>query len=145
MHAAPPVGVSLGRSPGWIGFVGGCAGAAAMNVGAWALLLAGVERPWVAVSAFGLFAAGAAARVAWRAQVPDTLNWDGAQWRWAGLVGQTRVALDFDAWMLLCFEPELGRSRWIAASRRSAAGSWTALRAALHARRPADRLDAPSA
>jgi hypothetical protein len=84
----------------------------------------------------------AAAVAAWRLQGHETadLNWNGAEWQWRGFVGEVRVALDLEAWMLLRFAAAHGKRHWIVASRRSAAGPWPALRAALYARRPADPL-----
>jgi hypothetical protein len=138
VHAAPPVRVSLGRSAGWVVFVCLCVGFAAANIAAWVLLRN--EAPVAAALVSGLVAA---ALTAWRMQcsaLPADLNWNGTEWQWQGSRGQAQVALDLDAWMLLRFDPVQGKRRWIAASRRSAVGPWTALRAALHARRPADPL-----
>jgi hypothetical protein len=138
VHAAPPVRVTLGRSPGWIAFNAVCTGLAAANLAAWALMRA--EQPaWPGLAAGALFAALAAA-AAWRGQGPADLGWDGSRWRYAGLEGDAAVMLDLDRWMLLRFEPLQGRARWIAASRRSAVGPWAALRAALYSSRPADPL-----
>ena len=50
------------------------------------------------------------------------------------VTGELNVALDLNAWMLLRFDPVQGKRRWIAASRISAIGPWTALRAALYSR-----------
>ncbi len=138
MHAAPPVRVSLGRSAGWIAFVSSCVGIAVANGAAWLLL-----RSESAVGAAALLGLCAAMFAAWRlraAPARSDLNWDGSQWQWRGVAGEVQVALDLDAWMLLRFDPEQGRRRWIAASRKSAVGSWPALRTALYARRPADPL-----
>lgn len=138
MHAAPPVRVSLGRSSGWIAFVALCAGMAVANAAAWLLL------PWdAAIAAAAGLGLIAAAFAAWRLKgtpEPSDLNWDGSQWQWRGLTGDVSVALDLDTWLLLRFDPVQGQRRWIAASRASAVGPWSALRAALYARRPADPL-----
>ena len=138
MHAAPPVRVSLGRSAGWSLFVAVSVGVAVANIAAWALLL------WHASVAIavvlGLLAGALMAFFLRRAHLPSDLVWDGSQWQWQALAGDARVAIDLGAWMLLRFDPLVGRRVWIAASRASAVGSWAALRAALYARRPADPL-----
>jgi hypothetical protein len=139
MHAAPPVRVSLGRSWTWIAFCAVCSGTAATNFAAWALLRAGnaAAIAWMA----GALTAAAAAWTAARDSYAGTLNWDGAHWQWAGDEGDARVMLDLHAWMLLRFDPSTGRCRWIAATRQSCGGNWSALRAALYSPRPADPLD----
>ncbi len=138
MHAAPPVRVSLGRSIGWVVVVALCIGVAVANAAAWLLL-----QTEAAAAPAALLGLAVAALVAWRshrADAPGELNWNGSQWQWQGVDGHVQVALDLDAWMLLRFDPTQGRRRWIAASRASALGPWSALRAALYARRPADPL-----
>jgi hypothetical protein len=138
VHAAPPVRVSLGRSVGWVAFVAACAGIATANLAAWVLLRN--EAPVAIALVLGLVAAAFAA---WRMQCshrPADLVWSGSQWQWQGLAGDVQVALDLGPWMLLRFQPLVGRRCWIAASRASAAGPWAALRAALYARRPDDPL-----
>ncbi len=138
MHAAPPVRVSLGRSRGWIAFVALCAGFAVANATAWLLLQGGASIG--AAAGPGLIAAALAA---WCLKGPSErsdLTWSGSRWQWQGLAGEVTVALDLDAWMLLRFDPDQGRRRWIAASRASAVGPWSALRATLYARWPADPL-----
>jgi hypothetical protein len=138
VHAAPPVRVTLGRSPGWIAFNAACAGFAAANLAAWALVRS--DQPaWPGLPAVALVAA-LAAGAAWYVQRPADLSWVGSRWRYAGLEGDAAVMLELDRWMLLRFEPLQGRARWIAASRRSAVGLWAALRAALYSSRPADPL-----
>jgi hypothetical protein len=138
VHAAPPVRVSLGRSAGWMVFVCLCIGFAAANVAAWVLLRN--EAPVAMALVSGLVAAALAAWRMQRSPMPADLNWDGSQWQWQGLAGDVHVALDLGPWILLRFDPIVGRRRWIAASRACTVGPWAALRAALYARRPADPL-----
>ena len=138
MHAAPPVRVSLGRSVGWSVFVAACVGAAVANLAAWALLQ--WQACLVIAAVLGLLAGALTAWFLQRAHVPSDLVWNGSQWQWQALAGDARVALDLGAWMLLRFDPLVGRRLWIVASRASAVGPWAALRAALYARRPADPL-----
>ena len=143
MHAAPPVRVSLGRSPAWIALTALCFGAAAANAAAWLVAQASGEYHALLVAAIGMAAAFLSAWWAWRSQVPGDLNWDGTQWQWRGVDGAAHVALDLDAWMLLRWDVRGGGRRWIAASRRSSAGPWPALRAALYAPSRLDPPDAP--
>ena len=138
MHAAPPVRVSLGRSAGWIAFVSLCAGVAGANGAAW--LLSWADASVGAAAVLGLLVAALAALRLMGTQERCELNWNGSQWQWREVTGELNVALDLNAWMLLRFDPVQGKRRWIAASRMSAIGPWTALRAALYARRPDDPL-----
>ena len=145
MHAAPPVRVSVGRGWGWPVLVGALVGAAAGNGLAWSLLVADVEAALLPLALlFGLIAGGLAAWRTHRSQAIADLAWDGAQWQWRGSAGQAHVAIDLDGWLLLRFEPDAGRTQWLAASRAATTGPWAALRAALYSRRPADPHDAPA-
>jgi hypothetical protein len=142
MHVAPPVRVSLGRSWAWIAFCAVCAGGAVANLAAWMLLHAeiGTASAWF----LGALVMVLTAAVAARESVPGDLTWNGERWLWAGQEGAARVMVDLHGWMLLRFDPTNGPRRWIAASRRSSAGGWAALRAALYSPRPGDPLDPPS-
>lgn len=140
MHPAPPVRVTLGRSEAWIASNAVLGGASAGSLVAWLLMQDGTLATAWAVLVAGAVGAAVAGAHAWRRQTPAVLSWDGSGWQWAGSGGSVRVMIDLDRWMLLRFErPAKGRC-WIAASRRAAAGSWPALRAALYSRRPADPL-----
>lgn len=136
MHAAPPVRVALGRSPGWVAFVSGCAALAAAQVLAWtAMWLEWDPDATITAAALGALAAALAFGIwAWRAQPPGDLAFDGAGWHWRHQPGRPRLAIDLQSWILLQFEPNGTDQRrvWIAASRRGAGPSWTALRAALY-------------
>jgi hypothetical protein len=147
VHAAPPVRVSLARSPGWIVFNALCAGAATANLAAWAAMSVEAAAPAGVALACAIVAAVAASLLAWRSQRPGDLVWDGAAWQWQGVEGWARVAIDLDGWMLLRFEATAAtrRRRWIAASRPRSLGPWAALRAALYSPRPAAAVDAPPA
>ena len=140
MHAAPPVRVSLARSPGWIVFNALCAGVAAANLAAWGMLRNEIAAAAAAAAVCGVLAALAAGALAWRTQGPGELIWNGTSWQWQEVDGQAHVAIDLDGWMLLCFEPVKGRRRWLAVSKDASTGPWTALRAALHS----PRLQQPS-
>ena len=146
MHAAPPVRVSLGRSPGWSAFVAAASAATAANLVWWLCLQLdlGLVASLVATVDVAVVAGVAIAISALReASTLRVLQWDGGQWHWTGLAGQARVTVDLDAWMLLRFDSTLGTTRWIAASRRATNGSWGALRGALFAPPPADPLALP--
>lgn len=146
MHAAPPVRVTLERSRGWIGFTATVGGAAAANAALWLGLRAELPAAGGLALAAGLAGALAAAAVTWRGQTPGVLSWDGERWQWAGRDGDARVSIDLNGWMLLRFSTRPPGGCWIAASRRQAQGDWSALRAALYSRRPADLPpDAPPA
>jgi hypothetical protein len=145
VHAAPPVRVSIGRSAGWTAFVAAAGAVAAGNCVAWLWLH---TQGAGAAAAAGLAAALALAISGFHARhraVGGDLAWDGTLWRWRGVTGHARVALDFDGWLLLRFKPLQGRPEWIAVSRPSTLGPWAALRAALYSKRPADPLDVPPA
>jgi putative Ca2+/H+ antiporter (TMEM165/GDT1 family) len=137
------VRVTLRRSAGWPVFVGLSAAAAAANACAWLLSWAAFEpaRPIVALPAVMLGVA--MAMWAWRTTFDGDLAWDGAQWWWRDAPGQVHAAIDLGGWMLLRFADTAHATQWIVARRGSTEGAWSALRAALYARRPTDPLDAP--
>jgi hypothetical protein len=140
VHPAPPLRVSLGRGRAWPVFIGACVGAAMGNAMGW-VLLASQTAPALPVALLTALVTGTLS--AWRThrlQAAGDLSWDGAQWQWLGNAGQANAVIDLDRWMLLRFEPNAGRPRWLAASRAACIGSWSGLRAALYARRPADPL-----
>jgi hypothetical protein len=145
VHAAPPVRVSVGRSLGWAVFLTLASGAAAANLVAWGWLHAQWPGEAQAAAVAAALAAAGSALLARRRSGGGDLAWDGAQWHWRGANGQAGIALDFDGWLLLRFQPQEGPSEWIAVARGSTLGSWAALRAALYSRRPADPLDVPPA
>jgi hypothetical protein len=98
-------------------------------------------------SALGSLVAGLAAVALARRHVVEPahrLGWDGSGWSLAKpgsevLAGQVALMIDLGGWMLLRFRPEgAGRrgSTWLPMSERSAAGTWHALRVALHGPQP---------
>jgi hypothetical protein len=145
VHAAPPVRVTLRRGALAPVFVGVCAAAAVGNVLAWASLRwdAAAGLPWAAVAA--LCAGICAAAWTRRGAREGELAWDGAQWQWQGQALDLRVAIDLDDIVLLRLAGEGRGAQWLLAARARSEGSWTALRAALHARRPPDAAAAPPA
>jgi hypothetical protein len=145
VHAAPPVRVSVGRSLGWALFLALASGAAAANLVGWLWLHAQWPGEALAATGAGALASAGSALHARRHSRGGDLAWDGAQWHWRGASGQSCIALDFDGWLLLRFQPQRGPSEWIAVARGSTLGSWAALRAALYSIRPADPLDVPPA
>jgi hypothetical protein len=120
--------------------------AAAANLVGWLWLHAQWPGEALAATVAGaLTAAGSAFFHVRRRSRGGDLVWDGVQWHWQGVNGQTRIALDFDGWLLLRFRTEQGPGDWIAVARGSTLGPWAALRAALYSKRPADPLDVPPA
>jgi hypothetical protein len=101
----------------------------------------GAWLPAIAAATAALLAAGWAQR----GPVGGELRWDGAQWHWRDGAGSVAVAIDLHDWLLLRWQPPAGRTQWIALARSATEGSWPALRAALHARAPAQPQDTPPA
>jgi hypothetical protein len=148
MHAAPPVRVALGRSQGWVTFVAACGALAALQIVAW--LAQGREWPGAIAATASLSSAATAglvsAWVAWRAQQPGSLSFDGQRWQWLDRPGRLTLAIDLQAWMMLRFEPDTGmpgRRCWIAASRRGVGAAWPSLRAALYSSGADAAVDPP--
>jgi hypothetical protein len=145
VHAAPPVRVRMRGSAPWPVVVGTAAAAAAGNIVAWGLHVAGLGAGWPTALLAAVVAGGAAASWAQRMSGEGELSWDGTQWQWQGTPGQVQVTIDLGDWMLLHLAHDDGTRCWIAAGRTATDGPWAALRAALHSRRPADPLEAPPA
>ena len=142
MHAAPPVRVSVGGSPLWIGAVAALSATAAANVLAWLAAVAAWPGSMALVVPAALAAAGVAGHWAHRKQAGGELAWTGECWHWLGWPGHAHVALDLDRWMLLRFDAQAGRRRWIALEQRRVQGPWAGLRAALYAPSRPDGRDA---
>jgi hypothetical protein len=143
VHAAPPVRVRLRRSALGPFFVGACTAIAASNLVAWGLHWQDMGSGWPTALLAGLVAGGAAASWVRRRSGEGDLSWDGAQWQWQGEAGPVTATVDLGHWMLLRMAPGAGPVQWIVASRALTDGPWSAFRAALYSRRPADPLDAP--
>jgi hypothetical protein len=143
MHVAPPVRVSLGRSPAWAAFVALLCGAGAGNGAAWALMHLDAKHLMPGALFAACITAAVGAAWSWRAQAPGALVWDGSSWWWCGREGSAHAAIDLNRWLLLRFEPSDGRRQWLAASARHCVGPWNELRAALHSPRLAEPQDAP--
>jgi len=136
MHAPPPVRVTVAPDRAWIGVCAVLASIASGNLAAW------FAPAWMFVAPAALAGAVVAAWLARRRGPRGALAWDGQVWQWepAGrepVAGEATVSIDLDRWMLLAFTPEQGERRWLALSRRSHAGAWSPLRAALFGARPA--------
>jgi hypothetical protein len=118
----------------WLYFVSLIGGLAAAMPCAW-LAQRGLPAPWLFPGAAFVAVASIVLR---RARVGSgLLAWDGAQWRWQGLDGELRVAMDLGPVLLLCFEPAGEAPRtWMSVSTRSAGGAWHGLRAAVYFCRP---------
>jgi hypothetical protein len=78
------------------------------------------------------------AATAWRRSPAGVLRWDGQGWTWeeGGLVaaGHPEIALDLQNRMLLRWQPEGGRVRWLWLEGAHAPAHWEALRRAVYSR-----------
>ncbi|GAB3658330.1 hypothetical protein [Ramlibacter alkalitolerans] len=137
MHAAPSVSYPVGRS----------AFAAGLHALA-ALAGLGVAVGWSLQSdafgwrqALGLAAAlggGLLALAAWWRSPAGVLCWNGAGWSWeeGGLAGagHPEIAFDLQNRMLLRWQPETGRVRWLWLESARDPAHWEALRRAVYSR-----------
>ncbi len=136
MRAAPAVRVTLTppvAARAGVALLAALAGAAGagwvaghlLGSGVWALagLLAGAAQGWVLGPTAG-------AEVAW----------DGQRWHLDGAPGALAVHIDLHGALLLRWQPEAGRVRWLPVRRRDAGPHWHLLRVALFAGQP----DAPA-
>jgi hypothetical protein len=87
----------------------------------------------------------------WR-RVPVSLVFDGSTWTLASadasqteaIIGEPRVCLDFDGWLLIHFVAKTARARsiWLGLQRSAVGEPWHALRCALYLPRPSAGDDA---
>jgi hypothetical protein len=144
MRAAPAVGVTIHRSPRWIGFIALLLVAAMAGLLAWAVSSGGLLR-WLAVAAAVMFG-GAVFAFELRSQ-PVGLRWDRQCWQldsapFAAVRDERAcelgVAIDLGGWMLLRLTGLGGRPArtWLAVQRGSTRGDWHALRCAVYSPRP---------
>lgn len=121
MRSIPAVSLVCRDAGAWRAAVAALHGLAAAAMLAW---LAGPA--WVPLGAAALW-------LAWRHAPVSAplLAWDGQGWWLDGAPGRPRIALDLGVWMLLRFDADAdaGRRHWLPVS--TAAGHWTAWRAAL--------------
>src|SRR5690349_14413047 len=116
MHAAPSVTYPVGRSPfaARLAALAGVAGLAAAT--AWTVQSDSFGwRQGLALAA--VLACAVLALADWRRSPTGALHWDGAGWRWeegaqAG-GGHPEIALDLQNRLLLRWQPETGRVRWL--------------------------------
>jgi toxin CptA len=136
MHGAPSVSYPVGRSA-FAGRLLAC------------LLLAGLAATlaWCIVAPVGwrqaagfatLLACGVFSVLAWSRSPAGVLHWEGAGWTWeeGGRVaaGRPELALDLQRRLLLRWQPDAGRARWLWVERASDASHWDALRRAVYSR-----------
>jgi len=140
MHAAPSVTYPVGRSAFALVLV---LAAAAAGLAVALLWTVQSDRPgWRQALAFAAaLSCGGAACVAWRRSPTGVLRWDGSGWTWeeggtGGEAGRGRpeIALDLQNRMLLRWQPETGRARWLWPQRAADAAHWAALRRAVYSR-----------
>ena len=140
MHAAPSVNYPVGRSAFALALSGVLAALGALAAAAWTLQSA--QAGWRQALAFAAVAAcGTAALVAWWRSPAGTLHWDGAGWSWedgqGGGVphpGHPEIALDLQNRLVLRWQEEAGRVRWLWLERARAPAHWEALRRAVYSR-----------
>ena len=137
MHAAPSVTYPVGRSAfaAWLCALAALAGLAVAI--AWSVQSGAFG--WRQVLAFAaVFACGGLALTAWRRSPTGVLRWDGAGWSWeegtlvAG--GHPEIALDLQNRLLLRWQPETGRVRWLWLESARDPAQWEALRRAVYSR-----------
>ncbi|WP_325109212.1 hypothetical protein [Ramlibacter sp.] len=127
----------MGRSAFALGLVLALAAAGLAVALAWSLQTDTFG--WRQALAFAAVAAcGALAVLAWRRSPTGLLRWDGRAWSWeeggeAGC-GHPEIALDLQNRMLLRWQPETGRARWLWPERAADSAHWAALRRAVYSR-----------
>jgi hypothetical protein len=137
MHAAPSVSYPVGRSA-----------FAARLYAAAGLAGLGVAVAWsVQSDTFGwrqgltlltVAACGLLASAAWQRSPTGVLRWTGDGWSWeeGGLAGagHPEIAFDLQNRMLLRWQPETGRVRWLWLESARDPAHWEALRRAVYSR-----------
>src|SRR5262245_42496411 len=136
MHAAPSVNYPVGRSAFALALAAGFTALGLLVAVAW---LRSADAGWRQALAFGAVAAcGAAAASAWWRSPAGLLRWDGVDWSWeeGGEMrsGHPGIALDLQNRMLLRWQPETGRVRWLWLERARDSAHWDALRRAVYSR-----------
>ena len=137
MHAAPSVSYPVGRSAFALALVVLLTALGLAVAVAWTLQ--SDHAGWRQALAFAAVAAcGAAAVLAWWRSPTGVLRWDGAAWWWEeggeGRSGRPEIALDLQNRLLLRWQPEAGRVRWLWAERARDFAHWDALRRAVYSR-----------
>ena len=137
MHAAPSVTYPVGRSL----FAGGCYAVAALaGLGVTVAWILQADTPgWRhALGLAAVFACGAFALASWWRSSKGWLHWDGDGWRWEEGAdvgaGHPETALDLQNRLLLRWQPETGRVRWLWLERARDPVHWQALRRAVYSR-----------
>lgn len=142
MDSAPAVEVCAGSDATSRSAVVAMLAAVTAMLIAWTLAWAGMSTPLQAVAAVaGACASAVACARVWpgRCDATALLRWDGRGWQWVDgsdvppVDGVLAVALDLDAWVLLCFDGADEQRRWLAVSRARHRARWHALRCAMHA------------
>jgi hypothetical protein len=137
MHAAPSVSYPVGRSAfaGRLDALAALAGLAAAI--AWSVQ--SDTFGWRQALVFASLAAcGLLALAAWQRSPAGVLRWNGAGWSWeeggAAGAGHPEIALDLQNRILLRWQPETGRVRWLWLEGARDPAHWEALRRAVYSR-----------
>jgi toxin CptA len=137
MHAAPSVTYPVGRSAfaAWLHALAALAGLAVAMV--W--IVQSGTFGWRQALALAAVAGGASLALAsWRRSPAGMLRWDGAAWSWeeAGewRSGHPEIALDLQNRLVLRWQAEGARARWLWLERAAAPMHWEALRRAVYSR-----------
>jgi hypothetical protein len=146
MRPAPPLALQCAPSRAWrigCGFIGATAAAA---VSVW---MAG-HLEWALPALIVLVCAAAACGVVLGLRIAGPshhveVRWDGRDWRVDGRIGEVRVMLDLDRWMLLLRHRPEGRVgvRWVAVSFARGNEDLRTLRTALYSPPPEPTPDPP--
>ena len=131
---APPVEVQGQGGAFWRVLGVGLPALAAGSLGAWGLLMVGLDDLWAWVGASKL-AALAAAGLSLRRPRRHRLGWDGRQWQVNGHAAQVQLMLDLGPWLLLRVQAGAAAGpRWLPLAASEAGPAWAPLRTALYAR-----------
>jgi toxin CptA len=137
MHAAPSVSYPVGRSAFAAGLYALAALAGLAVASAWSVQSGTFG--WRQALAFGAVATcGLLALAAWQRSPAGVLRWNGLDWSWEerGLAGagHPEIAFDLQNRILLRWQPETGRVRWLWLESARDPAHWEALRRAVYSR-----------
>jgi hypothetical protein len=137
MHAAPSVTYPVGRSAFALAVVVLLVALGLAVASAWTLQ--SDHAGWRQAFAFAaVCGCGGAAIAAWWRSPAGLLVWDGAAWSWEEggerSPGRPEIALDLQNRLLIRWQPEAGRVRWLWLESSRDGAHWDALRRAVYSR-----------